>query len=120
MADEQKAFDLAELAAKVGKAVAELAVPRLPALKRMGVAELAAVWREVRADEYDKATKLIHDAMTAPEMADEKHVLTVAAQAMANDQAESDAFLKVLGVAATRAALGYLLAAAGFPFVVGL
>jgi len=76
-----------ELVKTFGRGVAENVTPYLPAVKRMAVGELLAFGTLLQSKDYDAAKAMIHDAMTADELADEKEKLADLTAAMADENA---------------------------------
>jgi len=100
------------LAKLVGVGLAEAAAAYLPALKRMAWDELVALVDLITRRRYDEAKAMVHDQMTAQELADEKELLAGVAAGMADDNAERRAVFAALGMAALKAGLTALLGAA--------
>lgn len=112
------AFDkdkiVAALAGKVGRGVAEAAVEYLPALQRLGMAELTALAALLAEGDYDAAKAALHAKMTPDELATEKEHLAGLAELMAHDNAEARKFGLAIVGGVLKAAFGVLLSAAAF------
>ena len=97
--------------AQFGAAIGPAALLDLPAIKRLAMSELIALWQLLQANNQDAAYQAVAAKMTVQELADEKEKLAELAALRATARAENIALANEIAAAVLKAAITILITA---------
>ena len=97
--------------AQFGAAIGPAALLYLPAIKRLAMSELIALWQLLQAKNQDAAYQAVAAKMTVQELADEKEKLADLAALRATARAENIALANEIAAAVLKAAITILITA---------